>query len=337
MTRVRWGLVGASTMAHEFVGPAIARRGHAVAAVCSRSRERGAEVAGAFGGPPAFTSIEAMLDAVALDAVYVSSTNDLHAPQTIAAAAAGVHVLCEKPLALDLASALAMERACREAGVVLATNHHLRASPAHRRARALVAAGEIGTPLAARVQHASLLDARWRGWRLDDAAAGAGAVLDLAVHDVDLLRFVLGREVEAVAALTAAQGMASAAGVEDAAMALLRFEGDVLASCHVAFTVPNAPQCLEVFGSAGSLTVGEAMATDGTATLTLRRGGRDVPVALDPPVDAYEYVVDRFVEAIHGRGAPAASGRDGVRSLAAALAIGTSATTGRTVAPESAP
>src|SRR5690348_13721297 len=125
--RIGWGVIGASNFAATYVVPAI----HAVAdadavAVFSTSPDRGARFAATYGVPRSYNSIDALLGDSDVDAVYVSTTNELHAEQAIAAAHAGKHVLCEKPLALSIDDALAMQRACDEAGVVLGTNHHLR-------------------------------------------------------------------------------------------------------------------------------------------------------------------------------------------------------------------
>ena len=106
-----------------------------------------------------------MLADPGIDAVYIGTTNDLHAERTIAAARAGKHVLCEKPLAMTLAEAEAMIEACSEAGVVLATNHHLRGAPTILAIRERFEAGAIG-------------EAR-RGARLPRPLAAPGAA-DLA-------------------------------------------------------------------------------------------------------------------------------------------------------------
>jgi len=326
---LRWGLAGASTMALDYVGPAILAAGHTVAGVCSRSQERARTVAVALGGAPAFPSIEQMLERGELDAVYVSSTNDDHAPQAIAAAHAGVHVLCEKPLAPDLAAAWEIARACEAGGVVLGTNHHLRNAPAHRRVRELIRDGLLGRPLAARLQSAMLLDPQWHGWRLSDPLNG-GAILDLTVHAADLLRFVLDDDVTEVTALADPAGGAATVA-ERAVMTLLRFAGGALASCHDAFTVPNAPSCLEVYGSEAALVVSDANAWQPIATVLLRRDGREERVALPAPENLYERGVQQFAAAVRTGSAPPASGLDGIRSLEVALAARRSAREGTTV------
>ncbi len=106
------------------------------------------------------------MEAADIDAVYISTTNELHRDQLFAAAAAGKHVLCEKPLALTLADARAMVAECERRGVVMGTNHHLRNAATHRAMREAIAAGRIGKPLFARVFHAVYLPPHLQGWRI---------------------------------------------------------------------------------------------------------------------------------------------------------------------------
>ncbi len=221
MASVRWGVIGATVIGREWMIAAICEAGGDIAAVMSTDAARGAAYAKEFGIPRSVTSLDDLF-AAKLDAVYVATTNERHRAETLAAATVGVNVLCEKPLATSLPDARAMVDACDKAGVVLATNHHLRNSAVHRAIRDLVKAGRIGRPLSARVTHAGFLPEHLHGWRLTTPAAGAGAILDLTVHDADLLRFILGDEPEAIATLAQNGGLA-AAGVEDAALSVIRF------------------------------------------------------------------------------------------------------------------
>ena len=134
-----------------------------------------------------------------IDAVYISTTNELHRDQLLAAVRAGKHVLCEKPLALTLDDARAMVAAARDAGVVMGTNHHLRNAATHRAMREAIQQGRIGRPLFARVFHAVFLPPHLQGWRIDKPEAGGGVVLDITCHDADTLRFVLDDEPQASA------------------------------------------------------------------------------------------------------------------------------------------
>jgi len=329
-----WGLIGASDIADTRMIPAINAQPDArVVAVVSASGERARQLAAAHAIRNAYDTLEALLADPAVDAVYISSTNDHHLVQALAAARAGKHVLCEKPLALTLADARLMVDSCHEAGVVIGTNHHLRNAASIRTLQRLVADGVIGTPLAARVFHAVYLPPRLQGWRLTDPAAGGGVIFDITVHDADTLRFVLGSEVLEATALSATQGLASGA-LEDAVMGVLRLENGVLAQFHDAFTIAHARTGMELHGTAGSLYATGVMTQEPVGQIILRRDGREEQVAIEAPEDLYVRSVRLFDAAIRGDGQPSATGEDGIRSLAVALAVRESAATGRVVPVE---
>jgi 1,5-anhydro-D-fructose reductase (1,5-anhydro-D-mannitol-forming) len=223
-----------------------------------------------------------------------------------------------------------MVAACAAAGVVLGTNHHLRNAATHRKIRELIEDGAIGRPLFARVFHAVYLPAHLQGWRLNRPGAGAGVVLDITVHDADTLRFVLGAEPVEATGMTQQAGMAQA-GLEDGVMAVLRFDNGVLAQLHDAFTVEHAPTGLEVHGTQGSIVGRNVMTQRPVGEVTLRDARGETAFALERE-DLYARGLRAFVAAIGGRGQPAASGEDGVRSLATALAVLESCNSGRRTA-----
>ena len=315
-----WGLIGASTIAAEHMIAAIrAQAGHDVVAVASSNAERGKAYAQTHRIPAAYWSIDALLADPAVDAVYISTTNELHRDQVLAAARAGKHVLCEKPLALNLDDALAMVHACRAAGVVMATNHHLRNAATHRKIRDLVREGAIGKPLYARVFHAVHLPPHLQGWRLDKPQAGGGVILDITVHDADTLRFIL--DAEPVEAIGMSQSAAMAReGLEDGVMAVLRFDNGVLAQLHDAFTVKHAATGIEVHGEQGSIVGRNVMTQRPVGDVMLRNASGEHAVAVEHE-NLYVRGVASFCAAVRGEGAPAATAEDGVRSLAAALAV----------------
>ncbi|HSV61029.1 MAG TPA: Gfo/Idh/MocA family oxidoreductase [Variovorax sp.] len=319
-----WGLIGASTIAREWMIDAIrAQPGHEIVSVLSSNAQRGAQFAKAHGIASSTTSLEALLADPAIDAVYISSTNELHAPQAIAAARAGKHVLCEKPLAMSLADAQAILQARREAGVLLGTNHHLRNAAAHQAMRQLLREGAIGQPLFARVFHAVQLPTHLQGWRVNAAAAGGGVVLDITVHDADTLRFLLDAEPLEAVAMTQGGGP-----VEEGVMAVLRFDNGVLAQLHDAFNVPHAGTGIEIHGSAGSIIGRDVMTQRPVGEVWLRTAQGERQIALAPH-NLYAHAMQHFAAALRGEGAPAASGEDGLRSLAAALAVLEASRSGR--------
>ncbi len=332
---IRWGLIGASTIAREWMIGAIRAQDHGeVVAVMSSNAERAQAYARDNGIERATDRLEEIAGAADIDAVYVSTTNELHREQTIAAARAGKHVLCEKPLALNLADAREMVDACRDAGVVMGTNHHLRNAASHRAMREAIAAGRIGRPLAARVFHAVYLPQHLQGWRLDNPGAGGGVVLDITVHDADTLRFVLDANPVEVSALAQNAGLA-AAGLADGVMAAIRFDSGVLAQVHDAFTVRHAGTGFEVHGTEGSLLGRDVMTQRPVGDVVLRTADGETPLALAHE-NLYERAVRAFHAAIRGEGEPAATGEDGLWSLATALAVQQSADDGRRVAVEAA-
>jgi 1,5-anhydro-D-fructose reductase (1,5-anhydro-D-mannitol-forming) len=327
---LRWGLIGASTIGREWMAAAIAAQPDStVAAVASSSPERARRYADELGIPTAYGSVADLLAEPTIDAVYISTTNEWHEPQVLEAVAAGKHVLCEKPLALSLDSARRMVEASAAAGVVLGTNHHLRNAATHRKIRELIQTGAIGRPLAARVFHAVYLPPHLQSWRIDRPDAGGGVILDITVHDADTLRFALGDEVTEVTAMTANQGMGRA-GLEDAVMGVMRFRNGVIAQFHDAFTAPHASTGFEVHGTEGSLYGRDVMTQRPVGTVSMRREGNEEEVPVDHE-NLYERSVRCFNAAIRGEGEPAATGADGVQSLAVAIAVREAAETGQTV------
>lgn len=326
---VRWGLIGASTIAREWVTGAIRATGGQVTSVMSSNAERGNAYARENGIGKSMTDLAELLADPEIDAVYISTTNELHRDQAIAAARAGKHVLCEKPLAMSVEDARAMAKAAQDAGVVLATNHHLRNASTHTVMRDAIASGKIGKPLAARVFHAVYLPPHLQGWRLDRPDAGGGVILDITVHDTDTLRFVLGSNPVEVTAFSQEAGMGKG-GVEDGVMGVMRFENGVIAQFHDAFTAKYAETGFEVHGTDGSLISRNVMTQRPVGTVTLRNADGE---QLLPTSDAnlYETALAAFHRAVAGEDRPAATAEDGIWSLATGLAVVESAKSGKAV------
>ncbi|HEX3301274.1 MAG TPA: Gfo/Idh/MocA family oxidoreductase [Thermomicrobiales bacterium] len=327
----RWGLVGASNIARQYMIKAINAQPDAeVIGVVSSNQERGAAFAAEQDVPRHYDSLGALLADSDIDCFYISTTNEHHHDQTIAAAKAGKHVLCEKPLALTLADAQEMVAACRKAGVVMATNHHLRNAGLHRRMRDLIEKGAVGEILAVRVFHAVFLPEFLQGWRIDSAAAGGGVVLDITVHDADTVRFVTGDNPTEVTAMTATHGMGKS-GLADTAMGVMRMKQGALVQFHDAFTIKHMPTGFEVHGTEGSLVARNCMTQNPVGELYLRRGTEEREIDDFDRDDLYTRSVRNFMAAVNGTGQPSATAEDGLWSLATALAVAESAGSGRVV------
>ncbi|WP_328665475.1 Gfo/Idh/MocA family oxidoreductase [Streptomyces sp. NBC_00322] len=303
---LRWVLVGPSDIAATRMIPAMRALGHQPVAVLSGSPERGREFAARHGVPTAAETLGEALS-VPADAVYISTTNGLQCDQAVAAAGAGPHVLCEKPIAMTLDNAADLVHAARDAGVVLGINHHLRPSPVVQR---LVADGAVGRPLAGRVDHAVALPEGLQGWRLSSAVKRR--------HQPGGPRRRRDRGQPGVVG----------EGIEDAVMAVLRLDGDILACIHDAFTVPNAGTALEVRGTEASVFASNAMTQDADGDVLLWRGGKSAPVDVGARQDLCVTGLQAFADAVRGEDWPLAEGVDGFASLAFALAVRQALTTG---------
>ncbi len=323
---MQWGMCGASTIGAEHMIRAFrAQPEGGVAWVVSGTGDHAQAYAAEHRIPQWSVSLDDMLADDDVDAVYISSTNDKHFAQAMTALAAGKHVLCEKPLALTTAQAHQMVQAAQAAGRAFATNHHLRCSGSHRAIRDLIASGRIGRVLSLRLHHAVHLPPHLRGWRINDPNGG-GVIADITVHDADTVRFLTGEDPVDVVAQAGVSGMGD--GVEDSVMSVWRLPSGAMVMAHESFTHRFAGSGLEVHGTEGSIFAHGVMTQKpvGEIELVTAAGRQSVRFS---DHDLYTTGVREFEAAAAGQGHPAASGMDGVKSLAVALAVGDAARSGQ--------
>jgi 1,5-anhydro-D-fructose reductase (1,5-anhydro-D-mannitol-forming) len=324
---MRWGLVGASTIADEHMVWAIRSvAGSDIGWVVSGSDAHGKAFAAEHGIPNVTTDLARMLADPSVGAVYISSTNDKHHPQAMAAIAAGKHVLCEKPLAMTVADAAGMVRAAADKGVIFATNHHLRNAGSHRAIRDLIASGRIGRVLSVRVHHAVLLPPHLQGWRIESPDAGGGVIPDITVHDADTVRFLLGEDPVTVVAQSGVSGMGQ--GVEDSVMSVWSMPSGAMVMAHESFTHVFGRTGIEVYGTEGAVFARGVMTQEPLGRIDLVTARERTQVQFRNH-DLYDEGVAVFSRATSGRGRPSADGNDGVKSLAVALAVRDAARTGQ--------
>lgn len=200
--RIRAGIVGGGFMAQTHTAAARAA-GAEVVGLVSSAPERTAAAAGRI-GVPAAQSVEQLAEAV--DVLHVCSPNALHAEHVRAALAAGIHVVCEKPLALDGAEAQSLVEEARAAGAVAAVPFVYRFHPMARQARSYAAEGRLGRLLTVRGSYLQdwMLDPDAHNWRVDPQVSGRSRAFgDIGSHLVDLVEFVAGERVRRLSAKTA--------------------------------------------------------------------------------------------------------------------------------------
>jgi predicted dehydrogenase len=233
--KLRWGLIGASNIARSYMKPAIDNQPHStVAAVASADPDWAETFARENGIPRVHQSVSDLIDDPDIDVVYISTTNELHCAQTIAAARAGKHVLCEKPLALNRAQATRMADAARSAGLFLMEAIWSRFLPSYRTLVSLLEEERIGDPLLVEADFGFRRPIE-PTHRLFDPALGGGALLDLGIYPLQLASLVLGPP-DQVTAL----GHLGSTGVDEQVAAVLHHPGGTLAVVKAAIRTPLA-------------------------------------------------------------------------------------------------
>ena len=325
MTKVNgWGLIGTGRIADDRVLPAInAYEGNRLIGVVSRSQERANTFAKKFNAKHAYTSYDDLLKNPEVTVIAIHTPNSQHAEQAIAAARAGKHVFCDKPMATSAVDAERIVRECEKAGVTLGVNFHNRQMPCFIETRRVVQSGEIGKVLMVQLEASAGVGAASVAatWRQDPAQAGLGTSMNVGTHVYDILRFLLGSEIVQVSAMfdTAPHVM------ETTSLTTFRFANGALAQVNVNQSTPNPHNDFVIYGSKGRIT---------GRGLTRSREGGEMHVHLNdgttrsqkyPAINAHEACVVDFSKALLEGQVPAATGFDGLRSVQLTDAMGKSA------------
>jgi predicted dehydrogenase len=299
MNVLRWGILSTASIATEKAIPGFRQSARSeIVAIASRAPEQARSVAEELGIPRAHGTYEALLADSDVDAVYIPLPNHLHAEWVIAAARAGKHVLCEKPLALTAAEAERMVEVCETEGVRLMEAFMYRLHPSWVAVRELVASGRIGRLMAVQ---------SWFSYFNDDAAnirnireAGGGALYDIGCYNVNLSRLLFDAEPDTVQATITHD---PASGVDIVTSAILGFpEGVATFTCSIR---SEPDQRVHIYGTEGriSIEIPFNIPPDRPTRVFVTAGG-DPPVAPDTETltfdvaDPYGVEAERFAAAI---------------------------------------
>ncbi|MEY2478493.1 MAG: hypothetical protein QOG87_3808 [Actinomycetota bacterium] len=321
---LRMTVVGCGAIARRVHLPALKAAGADVVAFASRSLASAEAAAEEWGSGHATDDWRAVVGRDDVDAVDICTPNRLHVEMAVTAAAAGKHVLVEKPLACTVDEVDQMIASADAAGVLLMPAHNLRFAPPLVAMRQAVANGVIGTPVAVRAAFGHGGPEGWAPeatWFRDRAQSGGGALLDLGVHMADLLRAVVHDDVVDVSA--SVQG--GTPGVEDAGTALLRFAGGATGTLHASWIARPGPDLqLTVLGTEATVHL------DGRTPPTLLPGDGGEPERLEVPAAADDPYA-AFVRAIEQDELPAVTAADGRAAVAIVCAAYEAAASGRAV------
>jgi predicted dehydrogenase len=329
--RTRIGLIGAGSIAGVHLDGYLRAPDARVSAVADVDAEAARRYAERAGGAEVFADYRELLASTDVDAVDICLPHHLHAPAIIAAAAAGKHVLCEKPLCISLAEADEIAAAVASSGITLMCAHNLLFLPTVGPARELIREGRLGSLYTARTTDAffSPADATNIGWRADRAQSGGGELLDTGYHPMYLLLYLLGSPPVEVAAMLSRHRLDFMEG-EDSAQLLVRLADGVIGSIETswAYEPAGSTELFSVVGDRGSLW------SDGRS-LMFKERGRDPVVIVEADADATEpitlQVID-FVSCLRTGRRPLNTEVDGIAVLKVILAAYASAEGGRIVA-----
>lgn len=326
---VRWGVLGAAKIAVEKVIPAMQRGERSeVVAVASRDPDRARRAASALGVPRAYGSYEELLADPEIEAIYNPLPNHLHLPWSVAAAEAGKHVLCEKPVGLNAAEARALLEARDRTGVKIQEAFMVRTHPQWTATRDLINSGRIGELRAVTCVFSyfnrDAADIR------NQAAMGGGALMDIGCYPVNLSRFVFGAEPRRVF------GHAE----RDPEWRVDRLTSAILdfGSAHSTFTCSTqlAPyQRMQFFGTRGRVEVEvpfNAPNDRPTRILVAEDGGR-VEWCEFPVCDQYTIQGDLFSRSVRENTEQPVPLEDALANMAVIDAVFRSAESGRWEAP----
>ncbi len=302
-TAVRFGILGAARIAPAaLIRPAASNPEVTVEVVAARDRARADSFAARHRVPRVADSYEAVVNDPDVDAVYIPLPNSLHAPWTLAALAAGKHVLCEKPFTSNAAEAVTVAEAAAEAaadrGLVVLEAFHYRYHPLAHRMREIVASGELGrlhhleTWLCAPIPNKS--DIRYQ------FELAGGAMMDMGSYVVHMARMLGGEEPSVLSAAAKLHG----ADIDRAMSAELQFPSGHTASVHCSMWSSSLLHlAARVVGDQGELRVFNPIGPQYASWLTVRSGGtRRIEIPARRPT--YAYQLDAFCDAVL-RGRPA--------------------------------
>jgi predicted dehydrogenase len=263
-----------------------------------------------------------------LDAVSVCTPNHLHYPQTMAVLKAGVHVLCEKPMAATLPECTSMIAAAKKAKKILQINQTLRYLELYQAMADIVASGKIGDPVHCRCirGHGSTPDKGWSPgakWFVQKKCQG-GIVLDIGVHMADFMKWVVG-DVTEVAAYVDTR--IKTIDVPDNVSAIMRFANGATGVLELSWTIPTGAAVFEVYGTKGTLRQGFTDGDKPLQLITAATKSKRASTTYPKPKKRVKNSHQCFIEAINGKAASPTPGQLGRDAIALCNAILTSGKT----------
>lgn len=315
MSQLKVGIIGAGGIARGRHLPCFQRNKKAtLVAIADVVPDLVEQAAQQFNIPAVYNDYQKMLEKEQLDAVVICTPNKFHAPMTIDALRSGVHVLCEKPMALNVSECDQMLAACRAHNVKLGVAYYRHFYPIVHRIKSLIESGEIGVPVVVQINSFEWFDPGLdhpRAWLLNKDVSGGGPMFDFGCHRIEVLLDVFGK-VSKISALRANRFFQR--DVEDVASVLFQFERGVAGVLTVAHSAGEPQDTFDVFGSRGSIHV--PVLNKGEIRIVTEAGERTELHA--PRENIHQPLLEDFIDAVLNDRQPQVGGEIG-RAVAEVL------------------
>ncbi len=332
---IRWGVVGATGIADKRTIPEgiIPANNSELAAIMSLPGTGVEQLSEKYGGVPWFTGMQEMLDNVEMDICYLATPPHTHLEQVRACAERGLHVLCEKPLAITVEAAQQIQRTCEDAEVKLGVAYMMPFHHLSVEAKRLVEEGVLGQIVSARTQIGFDYPPIEGAFRQVRELHRGGVFMDVGNHGAGLIEFVVGARVDAVMAMVE-NVVYQYEGVEDTATAILHFDNGAIAVVDTSFSAAAAENSLEINGTERTLVAQGILGqtADGVLRVVETCEGAEEYLRIESDCrNMYQEEIESFAEAVINDTDPLMDGEEGVWSQRVVEAVYQSAETGKLV------
>ncbi|MBR2916367.1 MAG: Gfo/Idh/MocA family oxidoreductase [Clostridia bacterium] len=326
--KIKWGVIGCGGIADRRTLPGMMLAKNAeLVAVMDTNMAAAQACKEKYNAKYAFDNIEELLAIDEIEAVYIASPVFCHKEQAFAAAKAKKHILIEKPVGMSVKEAEKIAKACEKEGVKLGVGFMMRFHAYHQEMKKIVSEGKIGEIVSARAQLTCWYPKMDNCWRQDIKLSGGGALMDMGIHCVDLIRYITGLEVKEVKGLMGNQVFDYS--VEDAGGLVMRLENGAIAYVDANFNIPDAAaKCkMELYGTKGSIfaqgTISQVEGGEIEVLCSGESGGYDAAQnreTIEPlPVNVefgnmYTKEIEGFSDAILGKAEIPVSAEDAIKS-----------------------
>lgn len=308
MKTIRWGIIGVGDVTEVKSGPALYKAANSeLVAVMRRSGDKAKDYAQRHNVPRWYDDGDALINDPEVDVVYIATPQHAHKDYTLKAAAAGKHVYCEKPMALNYADCLEMIDACKRAGVSLWVAYYRRAMSRFVKIREIIEGGAIGQPLTVSVNLLRMnriepnTPRSELHWHYLPELSGGGQVLDVGCHQIDLLNYYFGNIVEVNGFATNQRGLYE---VPDTAVAAFRFASGMVGTANWCYTASTNLDETVVVGSKGEIH----FAVFEPSPVTLTNGDGTQVFELNYPEHVHQPLVETIIAELNGAGTCVSTG-----------------------------